>query len=341
MLDFNESKRSIVKEDILEKFSEYDIFKNYCINFEEIDKPFCSSLRVDDNPGCRIYINNNNQLRYKDWGAEQHFSCWDYVMYKYSCTYHEAINIIACDFGLKCDESQIKSNIIISQNIDIDKLKPIREKSFINIVEQPFNIVDYNYWNQFGISLEILSEYNISSAKFVYLYTRNGKKYVFEYTKNNPCYAYKFIHNGEISYKIYWPLSKDKKRKWLFSGGVAQNIEGYDQLPYFNNILILTKSMKDVMCFKMLGYPAISLQGEGNKVEQELVTKLLKRFDKIIVNYDEDEEGIRASIRIKNQYNFDYFFMDECKDLSDFIKDFGIDKAKIVIDKKICQIMKN
>ena len=65
MLDFTDSEKSIVKEDILEKVSEYDIFKSYCENFEEINKPFCSSLRVDNNPGCRIYITKNEELRYK------------------------------------------------------------------------------------------------------------------------------------------------------------------------------------------------------------------------------------------------------------------------------------
>ena len=338
MLDFGETERSIVKEDIIEKVSEYDIFNNYCENFEEVDKSFCSTLRADDNPGCRIYTNNNGELRYKDWGGEQHFSCWDYVMYKFNCSYHEALNIIACDFGIINNKKvNVEPKFLISSNLSTVMVKPVREKSFITIVSQPFNIVDYKYWQQFGIDFNTLEEYEVVAAKAVYLYTRNGKRYVLEYSKSNPCYAYKFVKDGVTSYKIYWPLSPDKKRKWLFSGGVADNIEGFDQLPYHGETLILTKSLKDCMCYNMLGYPAISLQGEANKLEQDLVTKLLKRFDRIIVNYDEDEEGIRASIRIKNQYDLEYLFLDGAKDLSDYIKDFGTTEAKKLIDKKYAQ----
>jgi hypothetical protein len=168
----------------------------------------------------------------------------------------------------------------------------------------------------------------------VFLY-KNDKIISFKYTKDNPIYAYKFINNGNISYKIYFPLRPDKKRKWLFSGGSQDDIEGYDQLNHFSDILILTKSLKDVMVYRLLGYNAISLQGEANKLSSELVNKLYKRFDNIIVNYDNDNEGIKGSVRLNKQYSFKYFFIDEEKDISDYCKKYGLEKTKEMIKNKL------
>lgn len=334
MLDFNDAQISLTSDDILQKISEYDIFKYYCKSFIDLDKSFCSELRIDNNPGCRIYINSNNQLRYKDFASGENYDCWNYVMKKFGCNYPEALNIISSDFNLSNRKINIEPRILLSNDEFKIKLNTPREKSTITIVEQAWNIVDFNYWNQFGITFDILDEYNVFSSKYVYL-LKGNKRYTFEYKKSNPIYSYRFTRDGAYSYKVYFPLHPDKKYKWLFSGGASADIEGYDQLPLSGDSLILTKSLKDCMCYKILGYPAISLQGEGNKLEQELVNKLLKRFNRIIINYDSDERGILETNKLIEQYKFNYFYIDKHKDLSDYIKNEGLDKAKIMIDGKV------
>ena len=157
----------------------------------------------------------------------------------------------------------------------------------------------------------------------------------FEYDKNNPLYAYEFISDNRTSYKIYKPLEKDKRYKWMFSGGSQADIEGLDQLNLNGDVLVLTKSLKDCMCFRLLNIDAISLQGETNKLDSELVNKLLKRFKKIIINYDQDEEGIKNTLRLNKEYSFEYFYIDKHKDLAEFIKQEGLKEAKIMINKKI------
>jgi hypothetical protein len=335
MLDFNDAKISLTADDILQKISEYDIFKFYCKNFIDIDKSFCSDLRIDNNPGCRIYLNSNNQLKYKDFASGDNYNCWNYVMNKFNCTYYEALNIISNDFNLSSIKTNIEPRLILTNDEFKTKIANIpKEKSIITIVEQPWSIIDYNYWNQFGITFDILDEFNVFSAKYVYL-NKGNRRLTFEYKKSNPCYAYRFTGEGRYSYKIYFPNHPDKKYKWLFSGGSSSDIEGYDQLPLNGDILILTKSLKDCMCYRVLGYSAISLQGEGNKLEQSLVDKLLKRFDKIVINYDCDSRGILETNKLVEQYNFNCFYIDKHKDLSDYIKNEGLDRAKILIDGKI------
>ena len=332
MFDLKQAYSNITLDDIYSKVSEYQLWKYYCRYFENIDKSFRSEFYEDTNPGCRIYQTNNGRLRYKDFGTGDNFNIIEYIQKKYSCTFNECLNIISNDFNIS------NNNIIVNKQQPVLQLQETitqRPKTRIEIITKPFNIVDFNYWNQYGIPLTLLEEYNVFACKYVSLF-KGDKTINFEYSNSNPIYAYRFVNDGEYSYKIYFPYA-DKKYKWLFNGGSSKDIEGYDQLRLHGDNLILTKSLKDCMCYRVLGYDAISLQGEVNKLESSFVSKLLKRFDRIIVNYDNDNEGIKGSIRLSSQYGFKHFFIDGAKDLSDYIKTYGLDNAKKQIDDKINQ----
>lgn len=330
MFDLRDAYDDISLDDIKSKVSEYEIWKHYCRNFEELDKSFLSELYDDSRPSCRIYRTADNILLYKDFGTGKCYNCYNYIQIKYGCTFKEALRIIATDFNIS------KSNIGINPNLVIGKETfnkvPVKSKSIIDIVSQQWTITDYDYWSQYGITLDLLNEYDVFSVKHVFLHKYN-KPTIFNYTKDNPIYAYRFVSDNRYAYKIYFPKA-DKKYKWLFSGS-ANDIEGFDQLPLHGDMLILTKSLKDVMCYRMLGYSAISLQGEANKLDAELVRKLLKRFNQIIVNYDNDDQGIKSTEALIINYNFKHFYIDDAKDLSDYIKIFGINKAKEIINGKI------
>lgn len=335
MFNLKDAITDISLQDILSKITEYDIWKRYCTNFEEINKPFLSELYDDRNPSCRIYQASFNKLTYKDFGTGDTYSCFDYICKKYGCNFKESLKVIYNDFKLGSIKVDIIPQLVL--NNASEGLKIPNKKSSIEIVPQPWTYTDYKYWSDYEIPFELLDEYNVFSCERVYLHTKSGKTLEYVYRNDNPIYAYRFCFDGKYSYKIYFPLA-DKKHKWLFSGGSENDIEGYDQLPYHGDTLILTKSLKDCMCYNLIGLPAISLQGETNKLKQELVTKLYKRFNRIIVCYDNDEEGIRGSKRLKQQYNFDYFFIEEEKDLSDFVKLYGLNSAKEMINNKLKEI---
>ncbi len=332
MFNFEDAQIEVSKDEILAKISEYQLWKFYCHNFQEIDKSFLSELYVDSKPSCRIYINDKNVMCYKDFGTGDHYDIFGYIQAKYSCTFHECLNIIAADFKIR----DIKVDIIptmIAANDNIPIINIPKVKSRIEIVSQNYTSIDANYWLQFGIPLQLIEDYNVFSAKFAYLH-KGDKNVVFEYKRSNPIYAYRFTNDGKYTYKLYFPYA-DKKYKWLFSGGAANDIEGHDQLDLHGDILILTKSLKDCMAFRLFNLNAISLQGEANKLEAGLVTKLLRRFDKIIVNYDNDDQGIKSAKGLVDKYKFDNFVFDEAKDLSDLIKLKGIDYTKEVLKNKL------
>ena len=85
---------------ILSKITEYDIFVYYCPSFKELGKKFNSELRDDKSP--TVYITPyNGKLLYKDFGNPDHtFDCFNYVRYKFNCSFIDALRIIDCDFNL-------------------------------------------------------------------------------------------------------------------------------------------------------------------------------------------------------------------------------------------------
>lgn len=332
LLSFEGAQLDITKEEILSKVSQLTIFTTYCKNFEELDRSFTSEFYHDTNPSCRIYIGSNNIPYYKDFGSGEHLDCFAYVQKKYNVNFYECLRIIANDFKIKNLSVNIDPKIIIPRESINVPVKP-RVKSKIEIFPQNYNLRDYNYWNQFKIPLQLLEDYDVFSCKWVYL-IKGENKTVFEYSRSNPIYAYRFTNSGKYSYKIYFPLA-DKKRKWLFNGGSSENIEGFDQLDPFGDFVVLTKSLKDCMCYRLFGINAISLQGEVNKLQKELVDEILKRFNYIIINYDNDNQGIKSAKALEDEYGFKSFVFNDAKDLSDLIKDKGLLYAKKQLEKHL------
>lgn len=328
MYQFNDAYIVLSKEFILSKITDFDIFSKYCSNFKEINKSFCSDLRKDSNPDCRIF-NSTYSLLYKDFASGECYNCFTYIQKKYNCNNQECFNIIANDFKL------INSNKdtiipIINDNSTLNFKMKIKKE--IKIYERNWTWYDKTYWSKYGISSKLLKEYNVIPCKYVNLII-GDKRFTYENNSYNPIYAYKF----DDSYKIYRPLA-NKKDKFLFNGS-KDDLEGYNQLPHLGDLLIITKSLKDIICLKLLNYDAISLQGEQNSLSDRMRDLLLYRFKEIISFYDQDEAGIKGarslgfkSILIPLKY--------ESKDLSDLIVKVGLTKAKLIIDKLIEECIK-
>jgi hypothetical protein len=332
-LDFEDASISVTSSEILSKISEYDIFKYYCHNFVEIDKSFCSELRDDKSPSCRI-TDKYGGLLYKDFGNGESFNCWNYVMNKYNCNYYECLNIISNDFKIKSIVVDINPRVLIlNDNLRMPTIATPKNKSKIEIVRQNWTSVDYEFWNQYLISFEMLDFYNVVSAKNVILY-KNDKRWIFDYTKNSPKYGYIF----KDSTKVYAP-NENGVGKWMYDGD-SDNVEGLDQLKMFGELVIITKSLKDVIDYRMIGIDAIALPSETSKLKKPLVDDLLLRFDRIIVNLDNDKQGIESTNKIVSEYGFGHFFIDDgTKDFSDWIKkNKSLTKAKKMINDKIKSI---
>ena len=145
-------------------------------------------------------------------------------------------------------------------------------------------------------------------------------------------YAYKVYNH----FKIYRPLG-DKYTKWR-NDLEEYDIQGFKQLPKTGDLLIITKSLKDVMCFYEMGYNAISPASESTWLPDIALEDVKKRFKRIILMFDRDITGIKYLRKISLKTGLEPLLVNKkfkAKDISDAIRNNGFDEVKDWFDKEV------
>ena len=135
---------------------------------------------------------------------------------------------------------------------------------------------------------------------------------------------YYFDKDGNI-YKIYQPFSKKHKFH-----KVKPYLQGYDQLKFDKPYLIICSSLKDAMCLRSFNYKKIEViapDSENTMIKPYIVQNLKKKYKKIITLFDNDEAGKKAIHKYKEMYNLDGCSLNNCKDISDAVKQHTASKV--------------
>ena len=334
MLNF-EFERKITKEFLLEKYSEETYFEYY-LGIPVSKRLVCSPIRQDRHPTCSFYRNKNGELIFKDFGANTNYSFINVVMEIFRLGYYQALNKIATDFGL------------LKSDVNYNKQSPIKiatkkfvkdEPTIIQIEKKDFSKEELDWWNQYGITKEILKEYNVYSCKHVFL---NGRLRV-KSTDTNFIFGYYFgKQNGRELWKIYMPM-RDSYR--FINNLDAKRIQGFKQIPDSGSLLVITKSQKDLMCFKRMGIPAIAANSEHLFPESKVMDNLKRRFTNIVVLYDNDKTGLHRMWEIRKQYpELNYIWIPKkykAKDISDYCKMYGLNKTIDLVKSYILWLKQN
>lgn len=296
---------------ILSKVSEYDIYAHYLGQFK-VGAIYNSPFRKDKNPSFGIYYSKRTkQLLFKDHGTGE---CGNVVKFVSLYTGLTNYNDILKDIVKQL-------NITTDTKLDSSKQYIPSSETVIGIVRQKFTPTDINYWSQFNISEKTLKKFNVNSIKY---YLCNGiVKGI--YKEDNPMYAYKVYNN----FKIYRPLA-DKYTKWR-NNLTEYDIQGYAQLPSKGDTLIITKSMKDVMCLYEMGIPAISPSSESTFIPNDILEGLKKRFKRIIILFDRDNTGVKYLRKMSLKTGLEGLLVHKkfkAKDISDAIKANSFEEIK-------------
>lgn len=315
----------ILNKETLLTYNNQETYLSYYLNLPVTKGLFKSPLRKDNKPTCAFYKNKSGDVIFKDFNGSFCGNFISVVMEKYGCSYQKALRIIANDFDIIDDKKLKKCEKPIVQ---ATKFNPPKETT-IRVRIQDFTKDELTWWKQFGITEKTLKKFRVFSCATVWL---NG--YVFIKSDNkHPVFGYYRGKdtNGIELWRIYMPKHRKNEYKFI-SNWRKSMIQGSQQLPKSGNILVITKALKDVMSLYELGIPAIAPCSENLFVSEAQYNKLKERFKKIIIFYDNDYTGI------SNMNKFRKLFPDlipywiprkyKCKDISDFIKKYGIEKTK-------------
>lgn len=316
----------LTKDYIFSKLKQEEIFEKYLGIKVQTKRHFTNPLRDDKRVTCKFKYYGNT-LIFTDFSGWFSGNCIKLVMFLFSLNYHKSLEKIKEDFLLT-------GSSFISYNVENTNTKVEQEKTKFIIVPRNFSKLDATYWSSYKISSKTLELFNVKAVKYLSI---KGSKFKYYYNFKDPAYVY-FFTNDDV--KIYFP----NRQQFRFLSN-TDLIQGYNQLPDKGDVLIITKSLKDVMCLYELGYNAIAFQNEIVIPKKEIIDELKTRFKKIFLFYDFDLTGIRTTNKIIKQYEIDFIFLTNgkfgtidygAKDISDYVKIKGLKNTKKLI--KIAEI---
>jgi hypothetical protein len=309
-----EIEQRITKELLLSKYTQ-EIYMEHYLGVPVKKGLFCSPpiIRSDKQPTCAFYKNSRGILKFKDFAGPT-FDFVGAVQYINNCGYPKALKIIANDFGFIKDEKLIKTPI---KKTYISKPLEITERAKIQVEIQDFLEKELNWWKSFGISLPTLKKFKVYSIKNVFL---NGF-YHTSSSENSPIYGYfgGYDNQGNELWRLYMP----NKRKYRFlSNWSATMLQGVKQLPKYGDIIVITKSMKDVMSLYEHGITAIAPNSENLIIAKNRINKMTNIYSRPFILFDNDLSGVQGAHKYKKSYNCSCIFIKRkyAKDISDLYK---------------------
>jgi len=334
----NLNKKLISKEELFKHVSDADIYRFYTGEDIVFNKSLISPLRDERNPSFGYFTNDHDEICFNDYvlgGGD----CIRFVELLFGITYFEALSRIATDFDLS-DMFLIKPMPKKSTKVNFSELKSkedlLKNKQPIKLEKKrrKWRVHDVLYWNQFGIRKSTLNKYNVEPVSYIFI---NGTPIAMSK------HAYCFIEykDKKETYKIYQPFSKKYKWRNNHDSSVWQ---GWKQLPTTGDIVIITKSLKDVMSIvSTTDYAAVSMQAESTKPKDIVVEELKERFKKVYVLYDNDMTsdtnwGQKLAVNLVGKYGLENVVIPskyECKDYSDLVKKHGPEKAREILNEAI------
>ena len=311
----------ITKEFLLSKNSEETYMSTY-LRVPIKRGLFCSPLRKDHKPTCSFCHSKKGELMYHDFGTGFHENFVGVVMEIHKCSYQEALNVIAEDFGYISKAEDRPAVKIKVSNVKLEE----KTETLIQIKPKAFSEQELKWWKGFGVTDKTLKKYKVFSCDSIFL---NGD-YFSSSSPRVPIYGYYCgKKNGQELWRIYFP----SKRSFRFLSNVGKSyIQGAKQLPKTGDVLLITKSQKDVMLAYELGIPAIAPCSEVLFLSNKQIQHLKKRFKTIVVCYDTDITGIHNLKQIKIKHpDLHTFFIPRkygVKDISDFFKKYGEEETR-------------
>lgn len=344
--------REILKRETLTErlFKFADDYEIYCelIGMEvELGECISSPIRAsDDFPSFALYIPTRvpdirpDEIWFKDLADGRYGDIFKFV--KYFAFHHYNINLDTRYDIVRFIDDQLRLGMFGANSTE-PRERTVREYVPRNIdteiyyKSRNYTKRDLDYWGNLYLEPEDLKYFNVLSVQFLLNSDGSVRK---EFRRNELAYIYR-IHDKE---KLYQPEAlKSMKFRNTCPGGDFHYFQGFEQLTAEPDILIITKSMKDVMVFwkffnKFLNIPVdvLAPAAESIRLSDEFIRIAKLNYKHIICVSDFDLAGVKFANQCK-RHGFEYKFVGterflingKCKvlnkDISDYLMNNGYD----------------
>jgi len=292
-----------LKNKILDKISELDIFYKYIGQEIPFGKTIISPIRHEKVPSFNIYQASNGSVYFKDFSGERG-DCFKLVMLLYNCTFREALQIIADDFNIQSDSAGANRGRQSEQMRNVIRIPSIvkRERTRLDVVKKDWDLESLSFWAQWNIGRFQLDEYNVYPCESFTMNRRNGEgEFTIEWTEEDPIFCYE-INDAK---KIYRPYHQNKPFKFL-SNTRGSDIFGLSQINNKQKLLIICAGQKDCLSlYCNTGIRGIALNSESAHLTKQQYLEIVSLTDKLLICYDNDKTGTKNALKLSNAYSLD------------------------------------
>jgi len=333
MISGSYKKILITPEVILQRISEYDIFRYYMPDKNwKLNQITFSPFRIEQHPSFLIG-NRNGTLYFIDFAhTEFKGDCFTFIKMMYNISsMNDVLLKIDKDFGLGLSGAGTNTaeyKAIIAEYKQPEELG--KRYSHIQVITRSFTKEELAYWSLYHQDIGDLRANNIYSLKKVYL-----NKKLFSLNESELRFGY--YYDGY--WKIYRPYV-DKRWKWVPNNVPITTMEGLSNI---NNseYAFINKSKKDYMVVKKLLQSTCAVQNEGIACFSEDNVKYLKNNSKRqILSFDSDAPGVENSQQITKLFDFGYmnvpkiYLAEGIKDWAELAKVHGMSVLEKLLKEK-------
>lgn len=286
-------------EDILRHyFGEYVTNKHYISPLRR----YSEGREYEDTPSFIIKKKDGKILWCDFGGGFQWKTPIMFVMELFGIGWKEAIKRIRQD-----EASGVKYNYVV----------PETPERIAKVVLGELREFELKYWRARYISEKTLDRFRVCSCRE--LYYNDGL-----WAMSIPSDPIFYYGHGQAGWTVYRPLADDKKDKFR-KKRVTSSLLGLEFLPPKGNILIITKSYKDIMFLTELGFNAVCPQSEVVLLPPAEITILKARFKRVFLVFDNDATGRNKSKAASIEHNLEWWETPEAlgKDLTDMCNKVG------------------
>ena len=325
-------KVRLTPQAVLQKISEYDIFRFYMPDKSwKINQTTLSPFRHEKNPSF-VIGNKKGVLSFIDFGdTSKRGDCFTFVKMLFNMqSMDEVLRMIDRDFGLGFlpGTSTNKYKAIQKEYTQPEELG--KRYSLIQVVTRKFTQEELAYWNQYYQSLDDLRANHVYAIKKMFL---NRKLFPLKETD----LRFGYFYDGH--WKIYRPFG-DKKSKWVPNNVPITTMDGKEDIVNCS-VAFINKSKKDYMVMKKVFPCCCAVQNEGVACFSDANVEYLKaNSDRQILSFDADDVGVKNSQMITKLFDFEYanvprkYLSEGIKDWADLAKEHGLEAIESYLKQK-------
>lgn len=268
----------------------------------------------DDTPSMCIYYDKVKvEYRFKDFSTGKGGSAIDFVKAIRGLNYVQAVTTITEDYN----EYILHNKVGLSP----EEFKAQSKYRVTSHQLRTWNTRDQYQWTQFFIGSSILTIYYVKPLES-YTMTKMENGELKELVISGD-YIYGFFTKAGELYKIYQP--KVSGKKYI---KVKNYIQGSEQLEG-HQYLAITSGLKDIMSLRGLNLKLdyIAPDSENTMIPKEQIVKYKKQYKKVFVFFDNDEAGIKAMKKYRDEYGLSCILLTMAKDPAESIKAYGPKKV--------------